>query len=262
MSELAAAKGSSFADVDGAVSPSLLVDCLDGFASLPGVRAAKEASYAAAGVQLPGRVLDVGCGTGSDLATWSLAAGVPALGVDKSWHMLRQARLRAPTCQVIQADSHHLPFHDQTFAAVRCERLLMHDAGPHLAVAEMARVVRRGGRIVLVEPDMEGTILSGPGPGLMAEWLELRFTQSRCGRGLPAWLSGSGLTITAVEMHHQVCDYDTADAVLELSAYAAWAQQAGQAHDIKMWEQAMRGLDEAASFVCAIPIFVVTATRP
>lgn len=50
-----------------------------------------------------------------------------------------------------EANAESLPFADESFDVVYCRSSLHHFADPHRAVAEMVRVCRRGGRIVLVD---------------------------------------------------------------------------------------------------------------
>jgi ubiquinone/menaquinone biosynthesis C-methylase UbiE len=53
----------------------------------------------------------------------------------------------------VAADAHCLPFPDATFDVVTCQTVLMHLARPEVAVAEMFRVVRPGGIVLLAEPE-------------------------------------------------------------------------------------------------------------
>lgn len=99
------------------------------------------------------RLLDVACGTGALLRR--LRATHPAAvlcGVDVSAPMLAVARARAGAeTSLAQADAARLPFADATFDAVVSASALHHWPRPERVLAEMARVVRPGGRVVLTD---------------------------------------------------------------------------------------------------------------
>ena len=46
------------------------------------------------------------------------------------------------------------------FDAARCERTLQHVADPARVVSEIARILKSGGRVALVEPDWEGLLIA------------------------------------------------------------------------------------------------------
>ena len=105
------------------------------------------------------RILDVGCGTG--IAEISLArmrlSQVELFGVDLIVDRVRAAAeaARGVNAHVIYAaaDATTLPFGDGLFDSTYCVAVLQHIRDVGAAVAEFARVTRRGGRVLLVEPD-------------------------------------------------------------------------------------------------------------
>jgi SAM-dependent methyltransferase len=100
-----------------------------------------------------GLVLDVASGFGQD--SLALAArGVRVVGVEPSARMVGWARLQgaaaeAPRPRWVRGWSDALPFADGSFDAVLCKGALDHFDRPELAIAEMARVARPDGRVVL-----------------------------------------------------------------------------------------------------------------
>lgn len=91
-------------------------------------------------------LLEVGCGTG--LILRRLAPRTRRLvGVDLSSAMLHQARNRHPS--VVQANALALPFADGSFDVVVSFKVLPHVPEIRAALAEMARVIRPGGHLVL-----------------------------------------------------------------------------------------------------------------
>jgi SAM-dependent methyltransferase len=97
------------------------------------------------------RALDVGCGTGA--LAHALAPHVgEVVGVDESEEYLAAAREHAPPgCTFVVGDAESLPFPYGDFDLVGCVRVLHHVRRPELVVAELARVTRRGGRILLAD---------------------------------------------------------------------------------------------------------------
>lgn len=92
-------------------------------------------------------VLDVACGTG-DFCRELEGAGHRVVGVDFSMGMLAAARTSAP---LLQADALVLPFRDGSIDAVTCGFALRNVTDTGDLFDELARVVRLGGRIALLE---------------------------------------------------------------------------------------------------------------
>jgi SAM-dependent methyltransferase len=97
------------------------------------------------------RALDVGTGAGAfALALAPLVREV--VGVDVVPELLEQARLRAPAnVELVEADGRSLPFGTATFDLAATARTLHHTTRPELVIAELARVVRPGGTLLVVD---------------------------------------------------------------------------------------------------------------
>jgi ubiquinone/menaquinone biosynthesis C-methylase UbiE len=98
-------------------------------------------------------VLEVAIGTGLNLASYR--DDVELTGIDWSDAMLDIARDRAAqlgrTPKLQQADAHQLPFGDGSFDTVVCTFGLCAIPDHTRAIAEMARVLRPGGCLILVD---------------------------------------------------------------------------------------------------------------
>jgi ubiquinone/menaquinone biosynthesis C-methylase UbiE len=92
-----------------------------------------------------GDVLEVGCGTGLLLARAATFAR-SARGVDLSPGMLARARARG--LDVVEASATELPFPDETFDVAYSFKVLAHVRDIERALAEMTRVVRKGGFVL------------------------------------------------------------------------------------------------------------------
>ena len=96
-------------------------------------------------------VLDVSTGTG--FTAHALAATpTRVVAADIAPNMLRHTRATAPKAlRVVQTDTHRLAFADRTFDVVTCRHAFHHYADGGTAMAEMSRVVRTGGRVVITD---------------------------------------------------------------------------------------------------------------
>jgi len=116
-------------------------------------RAAELSEHVRAFVQPAGdeRVLDAGTGAGAlALALAPFVAEV--VGVDVEPELLVRARERAPANATFEeADATALPFPDGSFDLAGTLRTLHHVHRPELALAELARVTRLGGRVLVVD---------------------------------------------------------------------------------------------------------------
>jgi ubiquinone/menaquinone biosynthesis C-methylase UbiE len=147
-----------------------------------------------------GRVLEVAIGTGRSLEFY--APGIQLTGVDLSPAMLDQARARAAelglTPTLSEADVEHLPFADGSFDTVVCALGLCSIPRPETAVREMARVLKPGGSLLLLDH-----IGSSWPPVYAAQWLLERITILTSGehftrRQLPV-VKAAGLDVVETE---------------------------------------------------------------
>jgi len=103
-------------------------------------------------VEAPSLALDIGTGTGH--TAFALAdAGASVVGFNITPEMIQQARRHIPTdsgdIRFVQGDAHTLPFSSSAFDIVTCRRTAHHFLDIPPTLAEMARVLRPGGRMVI-----------------------------------------------------------------------------------------------------------------
>jgi demethylmenaquinone methyltransferase/2-methoxy-6-polyprenyl-1,4-benzoquinol methylase len=96
------------------------------------------------------RALDVATGTG-DLAVALRAAGAEVVGCDFSEEMLARARRKEPSVRFEWADALALPYGDDSFDAATVGFGARNFSDLGRGLGEMARVVRPGGRVVVLE---------------------------------------------------------------------------------------------------------------
>jgi ubiquinone/menaquinone biosynthesis C-methylase UbiE len=146
-----------FSDVDTSERAGELVAYLGRLSELlAGIR---RKDYPRLGLGPGSSVLDVGCGAGEVCVELGGLVGTEGrvCGVDLSETMVEAARVAArnagASIELRVASAYSLPFDDTSFDAVRAERVFQHLDDPDRALAEMQRVAKPGGRILVMDPD-------------------------------------------------------------------------------------------------------------
>ncbi len=149
------------------------------------------------------KVADIGTGTGI-LAVELARAGVHVIGVDSSPRMLATAgdKIREHAIRDIElrrGDATALPLADGEVDAAVAHMVLHYVSSPAVAVREMARVVRPGGRVVIVD-----FVADDDDKRHDREWMRSDlgvlwegFAPERITR----WLAAAGLDDVAIEVH-------------------------------------------------------------
>jgi ubiquinone/menaquinone biosynthesis C-methylase UbiE len=120
--------------------------------------AAKEQLDVMLKVRAGSHVLDVGCGTGNDVRALAARVGPSGrvVGLDSSEQLIARGEPGGPDSAPVEfvlGEAGDLPFDDGTFDVARAERVLQHVPDPAAAVAEMLRVIRPGGQVLVTDPD-------------------------------------------------------------------------------------------------------------
>ncbi|GAA1832045.1 hypothetical protein GCM10009682_58220 [Luedemannella flava] len=147
------------------------------------------AGVAAAELPVGGAVLDAGCGTGRALPALREAVGGRGVvfGADVTPEMLEVAADRATRAgaTLVRADALRLPFGAASVDAVFAAGLINHLPDPVAGLAELARVTRPGGRLVLFHPSGRAALAARHGRELRPDDLfaegPLRTATTRAG---------------------------------------------------------------------------------
>lgn len=109
------------------------------------------------------KVLDLASGTG-DSATDLVRKGFEVTGLDLSINMLRRAKAKiaAPRFLSVVGSAYTMPFRDEAFHGVTCAFGIRNMHETPLALAEIFRVLKRGGTVVFLEFSMPGGLLRIP----------------------------------------------------------------------------------------------------
>jgi SAM-dependent methyltransferase len=239
----------AFSDVDAQSEPLAWVGVLDRVGGDPLYAPYKRRIVEVLAPEPGGRYLELGCGTGADAVALADRFGVEVTGVDRSQTMVAEARRRGVETAVV-ADAHELPFASGSFDGAWADRTFQHLADPSAALAELARIVRRGGTVVVADPDYSTQSVAGPDPGLAARVLAFRcdsIGNGRLGSGMASLFGQAGLGEVHSQRHEIVVRRpDALDHALGLRDWAALAAKRGLVSpaEARTWEQS---LDLAAS---------------
>lgn len=111
--------------------------------------------FQAINVKPDGTYLDAGCGTGNLLLKIAREGKARAYGIDFSMPMLKQAMRKCKKEKVILVYSDlskRLPFKDEFFDGIACVHMLYLINNPSFTLQEFHRVLKKGSRLVLVNP--------------------------------------------------------------------------------------------------------------
>ena len=240
------------------------VSFLDRIEQLPGAVALRAASYELLGLSPGDTVVDVGCGAGHAVAELA-AAHLKAIGVDPDPDAIAAARARTADAMFHVARSDELPLEDESVDGYRAARLFHLLADPLPTLAEATRVLRPGGRIVLVGQDYGFILLDGTDQDLtdvVLLGLESRTPAPRAARSYRDLLLDQGFRDPEVVVHNEVMtDYTQLAKQLESAAAAAVDKALITQQDGDDWlaDQADRG--RRNRFLAVLPTLLVAATR-
>jgi ubiquinone/menaquinone biosynthesis C-methylase UbiE len=261
-------------DVDRMPDARSVVTFLDRATAQESVHAYKAESFALLAPKTGAALLEVGCGTGTDvraLATM-VAPGGRVVGVDRSETLLTEARrqtdVAGATIEFRQGDAHGLEFPDGVFDGCRADRVFQHLAEPAQALAELVRVARRGAPIVISEPDWETVVIDAPDRGLFRRLVAHdvdRHQNGWMGRQLPRLFRDVGLTGVAIKPHAVfITDYEVVKegAALEERARAAGAAKVISPAEEQRWLEHVASLRDRGQFWFAMMVFTVRGIKP
>ncbi len=251
-----------FAHVDDQADPQAWIGVLDRLRSDPHYAAYKARVADLLDPTPGGRYLEIGAGTGADAIELGRRHQVEVVGVDSSGAMVEEAR-RRDLAGAIAADAHALPFDAGRFDGAWADRTFQHLAEPGQALAEMARVVRPGGVVVVADPDYGTQVVNIPDQELAERVLRFRAGVGnwRLGHQMSRLFVESGLVDVRAEAIPIVLTEPTAlDNALGPRTWAGLAADQGLLGpaDVTRWEAALDAAAAGGWFLYAFCIFHTT----
>ena len=219
------------------------------------------------------RLLDVGCGAGGAARVLARIVGPTGavIGVDNSATMIgvaerRAAGLELPVAYQV-ADGHHLPFADASFDACTSSGAFEVVDYPRRVLAEMARVVRPGGRVVVNAEDAGTQAIDGADPALtrrILDWHRDHELNGGIGHQLFGLFRELGLADVEVTASTMV-DLAYGPVARDwLGGIAQNARAAGAitAAELTTWLGQVAAADRAGRFFSALTFFAVRGRKP
>ncbi|MEW2453334.1 methyltransferase domain-containing protein [Streptomyces albus] len=239
-----------------------LLAALDAADQTPNATRLRARSYELLSPAPGSTVVDVGCGAGRAVAELA-ERGIHAVGVDPSPWMLAAARKRWPEAEFREAGAEDLPFADGSVHGYRADKVFHELQEPGRAVAEARRVLRPGGRIVLVGQDWDGIMIDSDDTALTRTIVHARadlLGTPHAGRQYRSLLLTGGFDDVTVEVHTNVFTDPAMLSLLARLAEPVCATGAVGRDQADEWLADQRRRAEAGRFLVAIPFFVAAAS--
>lgn len=259
-----------FTGIDHSLDPDFFVRFMDEAQKPAGIQASKRLMRKRMALGAGAAVLEVGCGPGTDVFELAELVG-PAgrvVGVDVSHTMIAEARRRAAQRRLAirfeVADVEALPFPDASFDVCRAARLLEHLPEAAAGLAEMARVTRGGGRIVVFDIDWDTLIIDHPDKAT-TRTVVLSYSDSIrngwIGRQLPRLFTERGLQVRSIDTVQVFVHYALAELFLGSHLTLLQTQGTLTPAQAQTWWQHLRRADEQQTLLVSFTAFIVLGAK-
>ena len=220
------------------------------------------------------RVLDIGSGPGYLAASIAAAVGPDGTvrGLDPSAPMNALARARAGDRTWLRIDegaAESLPYPDGAFDAGVATQVYEYVADMPRALAELRRVLRPGGRALILDTDWDSLVWHAADrerhARVVAAWAE-HLVHPHLPRTLPGLLRRAGFEITAqrvvVLFNPQLHEQTFSANIMELIATFVTGRHGLTSDDVAAWTSDLRARDDEGDYLFSLNRYVFLATVP
>ncbi|MBW4509597.1 MAG: methyltransferase domain-containing protein [Scytonematopsis contorta HA4267-MV1] len=260
---------SGYSGVDNSSNPTKYISRLDKVGESALWQGIKAEMLSLLKVEPGNSIIDVGCGTGDDVRAIAKVMEFKGrfVGVDKSSTMIEEAKQRSAgsklPAEFYICDAENLEFPDNSFDCCRVERVLQHLDNPQKALAEILRITKPGGRIVVVEPDYGSVKIQGSSQQVTCKLLERRCNHFRNGRiGMHLMLLYKRLGLVKIAMRVIQVTNTNIDAQHEnflVRKYIEPAVEMGviSAQEGHRWLEDLKKAEERGDYQHSISLFLI-----
>ena len=250
-------------------------DYLNAAAAL--VAGIKQQSFEWMALHAGARVLDLGCGPGTDTVALGRMVGPDGEvhGVDYDVAMVREADLRAKADAVDAWVSHHhasaaaLPWPSGYFDACRSERVFQHLLDPERAFDELLRVTKSGGQVVIIDTDWATLTIDTDETDLERRLVQFHaahmMNNPYSGRHLHRMFCRRGLQDIRLNVHPVfIIEVAVARQILRLDHLAVEALAAGviDAEESLRWQASLSRAAASGGFFASTNAVLVSGRKP
>lgn len=265
----------TFATVDSSSDPQAFVQCLhEQYAHNTRLHLNKHETLNLMDLKPGHVVLDAGCGTGVDAVQMArlVAPSGHVYGVDFSQEMINEAASQAAANDLPitfqQGSIYELTFADNFFSRCRADKTFQHLARPEVALRELIRVTKPGGKIVIADPDHDSLIIDTPYPDITRRFVRFRsdhMAQGGIAHQLYRMFKEQGLTnVTVTPLTQVYTNYD------EKKVSSPYLREIWLAHkhgvvnedEAERWAGSLQEVIDKDHFFCMQTYIVTTGEKP
>lgn len=252
-------------------SPEAMFQFLDAADKMAQVQQAKQIVRDALMPRAGQEFLDVGSGLGHEVQRLAQLVGSTGrvVGIDANPAMVAEATRRAAHLDlpitIEHGDGEALRFADGSFDGSRAERVLMYVPQPERVIAELARVVRSGGRVAVFDFDYGSILIDGPDEKTARQVqaiLAASVPNGTVGRRLARYFRAAGLVDVSVEPYPIQLPYPLYQRLVATTLRSANARGEFADAALASWSAAMAEANARGEFFALFLGMIATGRKP